>query len=375
MKKEILAILLAYSSISSATDFEEFTTIVSHEIGSNVYFDKEIEDYYINIDDLPFQPMGSELLTVYKNALNEHNLTLNKDDDFYYITHKKDVKKILKYYTYQVENLLADDIKKLLTLFPGLNYKFLTQSDMVVFQSLSKDSKHILNLLKSADSKLKQERVKITILNTNNLKGKEFGTKIDKFGVDFDYFLNLIIGTPITTSSNISNTGAFKAFLTSMTNEGITNIEQSPTLLLRDGKKTEFKSVTNIPFLESTQQITETLTNEVEQLNYKDVGLTVSVVPKIKNDYIYLDLKLVSEDLLTARDDIRPVTQKIEYTNSLKLQKGETILLTGLRKKSIKKQGFKVPVLGDLPIVNILFDYRSESEELENISILIESLS
>ena len=49
-------------------------------------------------------------------------------------------------------------------------------------------------------------------------------------------------------------------------------------------------------------------------------------------------------------------------------------MLTGLRKNSIKKSGFKVPILGDIPIVDILFNYESESEELENISILIESI-
>ena len=374
MKRKALILLSCFSYLS-AVDLEEFTNIVSSEVKSNIYLDKKIIDYDINLDDLPIQPLNSELMSIYRRVLKDNNLTLEKDGNYYYVAHAPRVKEPIKrYYTYKVENLLANDIKKLLTIFPDLNYKYLGQSDMIVFYSTLKESKKILKLLSSADGKLVQEQIKVTILNTNNIKAKEIGTKINKIGVDFDYFLKLLIGTPIKTSSNINNVGSFNAFLTAMNQEGVTEIEQSPTLLLRDGQKTEFKSVTNIPFLQTTQTTTDTRTQETESLNYKDVGLTVSVVPKIKESYIYLDLKLVSEDLLTARDDIRPVTQKIEYSNSLKILKGESILLTGLRKKSIRKSGFKVPLLGDIPVVNVLFDYRSESEELENISILIESM-
>lgn len=375
MKRIIIALLSCFSLAQSA-DFVGLTNYVSHEINKNIYVDKEILDYYIYVDDLPKEPNGRELLNVYKKVINDNNLTLiyDKTDSFYYVAKKERFNEDLDYYTYKVNNLVFRDIKTLLTLFPKLNYKFLTQSDMVVFQSTLEQSIKIKNLLKSTDSNLHQERIKISILNTNTSKGKEFGTKINKFGVDFDYWLNLLIGTPITQTHTISSTASFNSFLTAMDDNGLTEIEQSPTLLLRDGQKSSFKSVTNIPFLEQTQQITDTRTNNVQSLNYKDVGLSVIVIPKIKNDYIYLDLDLTSEDLLTDKSDIQPVTQKIEYKNSIKLLKGETILLTGLRKKSIKKIGFKVPIFGDLPGLDILFNYESESNEIENISILIESV-
>jgi general secretion pathway protein D len=373
--KRIIALLSCFSLAQSA-DFAGLTNYVSHEINTNIYLDKEIEDYYIFIDDLPKEPSSRELLSIYKKVVSDNNLTLiyDKEDSFYYVAKKEMSKDDLDYYTYRVNNLVFKDIETLLTLFPKLNYKFLPQSDMVVFQSTYEQSEKIKNLLKGTDNNLHQERIKITILNTNNSKGKEFGTKISKFGVDFDYWLNLLIGTPITQTHQISNTATFNSFLTAMDDNGITEIEQSPTLLLRDGQKSSFKSVTNIPFLEQTQEITEVRTNNVQSLNYKDVGLSVIVTPKIKNDYIYLDLDLTSEDLLTDKSDIRPVTQKIEYKNSLKLLKGETILLTGLRKKSMKQIGFKVPIFGDLPGLDILFNYESESEEMENMSILIESI-
>jgi len=377
MKKILL--LLSFFSFLKSADFYEFTNLVSHELGQNIYLDKAVNDYDLNVEFLPNIAKPKELLKVYRKVLNEHNLTLifDKTDKFYYVEYKKNFEPQKSYFTYKVQNLLSKDIADLLTIFPNLEYKFLMQSDTIVFNATTKESKNILKLLSTSDLKSKQERIRITVLNTNNLKAKEYGTRIKKIGLNFDYFLNLIIATPLNNTHTISHNGtagSFNAFLTMMNNEGITEIEQSPTMLLRDGKKTEFKSVTNIPFLSQTQQVTDTRTNNIESLEYKDVGLTVTVLPKIKNNYIYLDLKLVSEDLLTARSDIRPVTQKIEYTNSIKLLKHESILLTGLRKKSIKKTGFKVPILGDIPILDVLFDYRSESEAIENVSILIESI-
>jgi len=371
MTKTIITLLASFSVVLSAT-FYELTNIVSFELEKNIYLDKDISDYDINVDSLPNYSKPSELLKVYKRVLTEHNMTLVKDDGFYYVEYTKPP--TMDYYSYKVQNLFLEDISSLLTIFPSLNYKLLKESDTVVFHATLYTAKKILKLLKTADLQSKQKRIKVTILNTNNLKAKEYGTKIDKLGLGFDNFLTLLVGTPLSTNHKLANTASFNAFLSYMNNEGITNIEQSPTLLLRDGKKTEFKSVTNIPFLSQTQEVTDTRTNSIESLEYKDVGLTVSILPKIKNGYLYLDFNLISEDLLTERDNVRPVTQKIEYSNSLKLLDGETLLLTGLRKKSFKKTGFKVPVLGDVPILDILFDYRSESESLENISILIESL-
>lgn len=370
--KKIATMLLVSSSVLLSATFYEFTNILSHELGDNVYLDKDIVDYDINIELAPNVATPSELLKVYKKILSEHNMTLVRDQGFYYVEHIKPARK--DYYTYKVQNLLLGDISSLLTIFPSLNYKLLKESDTVVFYATLYDAKNILKLLKTADLKSKQKQIKVSILNTNHLKGIEYGTNISKMGVDFENFFNLLIATPLTTTHKLSNTASFNAFLSYMDSNGVTNIEQSPTMLLRDGKETQFKSVTNIPFLSQTQEVTEVTTNTIESLEYKDVGLTVSIIPKIKEGYIYLDFNLISEDLLTERDNIKPVTQKIEYTNSLKLLDGETLLLTGLRKKSFKKTGFKVPVLGDIPVLNALFDYRSESEELENISILIESL-
>jgi type II secretory pathway component GspD/PulD (secretin) len=93
--------------------------------------------------------------------------------------------------------------------------------------------------------------------------------------------------------------------------------------------------------------------------------------PKIKGNSVFLNLELVSEELLNQNDN-KPITQKITYKNYVKVKRGKPILLTGIKKVSQSLERDGVPILSDLPIIGQLFKSRSKKDSELNINIMIE---
>ena len=145
---------------------------------------------------------------------------------------------------------------------------------------------------------------------------------------------------------------------------------QKPSVLRRDNEKVIFKVVKNIPFLVSKQFVQNNQTRNIETYEYKDVGLTISVLPKIFDEYVVLNLHLLLENILNLSE--RPITSKISLNNSFKLNKGDLLVLSGFVQEDTKKMRSGVPVLKELPILKYLFSYQKDSISNYLLSIFIE---
>jgi type II secretory pathway component GspD/PulD (secretin) len=53
------------------------------------------------------------------------------------------------------------------------------------------------------------------------------------------------------------------------------------------------------------------------------------------------------------------------------LKDGQTIVIGGLRKREVSKTVSKVPVLGDMPLVNGLFRSQTESSQINELVVFI----
>ncbi|MDQ7046761.1 MAG: hypothetical protein Q9M39_03755, partial [Sulfurovum sp.] len=207
---------------------------------------------------------------------------------------------------------------------------------------------------------------------------EKLGASISSFG----YGLNTKIFNDIIDSFRNGSTSSYDIFSTgfdidfmfhALKGHSVIDIFQSPTMLLTNGVESVVTSVVNVPYLKTTSTVDSNTNSTIEQYDYKDIGLQIKVMPKIKKGLVYIDLNLVSDELITIEDD-KPITQKITYTNSVRIKKGKPILLTGIKKtsQSFSKDG--IPLLSDLPLLGALFRGTSTTTEEQNINILIEVL-
>ncbi|MFT5878963.1 MAG: type IV pilus assembly protein PilQ [Moritella sp.] len=126
----------------------------------------------------------------------------------------------------------------------------------------------------------------------------------------------------------------------------------SPRITTTDQKSAYIEQGTEIPYVESSS-------SGATSIAFKKAVLGLQVTPHITPDNkIILDLK-INQD--TRGDDVKTVggeavsidTQVI--STQVLVENGETIVLGGIFKHEIKKIVTKVPILGDIPWLGVLF--------------------
>lgn len=386
--KKILLILVAFLSLNAnQINFTELTKLASEDIKTNIYLDKDIPNYEIDLS-LPRTPAKGEIFSLYNMVLADNNLTLqyNLSGKFYFIKQKEkqysidaplpvhpDVQK--NYYTYKIENITNDDVVNAMKIF-GVKYQYLKQSDIIAYSATKEQHLQIHDILYESDNAVRQSSIKLTLFSVNKNNLQKYGSTVRAISYSFDSQIDNILGAlkhGQSTEFKLNDQSLFSFSIGAMSGYSVIDIFQEPTIKLTNGIETSVSSVVNIPFLETTTQ-TDAMTNQTtEQYSYKDVGLQIKITPKINGDWIYLDMNLISDEII-SNDDYRPITQKITYKSSVQVSKGEPVLLTGIKKSS--KQFLKdgVPLLQDLPVLGHLFKNRSDTTEEQNINILIEVL-
>ncbi len=381
----VIAWVLFLSSItfsSETIDFDQLVELASKDASTNIYLDNSLKDEYEIILNLNDNPKNGEIFAFFKEVLLENNLTLryNSKYNFYTVVNKKkkrvpqvfpelDPAKKIHFYTYKIQNVTNKDVSSALSVMPDVIFKYLPQSDMIAY-SATEEQHNFINLsLHNTDNHSKQRSIKITIFATTKGKLKEAGTHIEKFGIEFDN--SVFFGNVSELDSAINNIVQFKANMKFMEEHNYIEIYQSPTMLLTNGIEAKFNSVKTVPYLASTATIQDAQASTTESYSYKDVGLQVRILPKIKKNKIYLDLNLISEELLDINNN-RPITQKLTYQNSVVVSKRLPVLLTGFKKTLTVKSGSKVPLLGDIPLFGSLFNFERSNRETVVVNILIE---
>ena len=347
----------------------EYIEIVSFTTNKNIYISKEIEN---PIEISLFMPQDIKdsfvLLETLDKTLKDSGLKLQKLRNIYIVSNIKEI----KYRFYKFKYINPKDIKEVLLIFgPDILFSYLSSSNTVVYNAPDDLHVKINNFLKLIDIPKLQTKVKLTIFITNISKLSALGTKIDGIKINLNNFLSSVISsTGVNTSYNASNTLSFKASLSYLEKKGVSTIEQSPVLTLRDGELSKISFVKTVPYQISTTSVSDGQSTTQEVTEYKDVGLIISIKPKIHELYTFLDFKFTSESLLDKGN--KPTSQKITYEQKFKLLKDELLVLSGLTKKETFKDTQKVPILGDLPILKHIFKYEKDNTKTSIITIMIE---
>ena len=384
VKALVFCISLLNLSQAEIISFHDLTAMVSKDVKRNIFLDKDIKDYKLDLF-IPEKLKQGEIYELYKNVLFEHDLKLqfNKRGKFYFVTRlpiseiappEQHPSKKLHYYSYKIRNITNEDVLAVMKIFPKVKYSYLKQSDIIAYSATLSDHAQVKQLLKKADNKVRSKTIRITIFTINKSNAISYGSKIKDLSYTFGYKIDNFLTSLVSSggrSHNIGDTASFSFMLYAMEEYGIANIQQSPTLLITNGKPTMVNSVLNLPYKTSTVTTDDSKTITRDQVSYRDIGLIVKVDPKIKGDSVFLNLELISEELLNKNDN-KPITQKITYQNYVTVKKGKPVLLTGIKKvsKSLERGG--VPILSDLPILGHLFKNRTKKSSELNINIMIE---
>ena len=158
-----------------------------------------------------------------------------------------------------------------------------------------------------------------------------------------------------------------------------TNTLSAPSIVTLDNQEANILVGTQYPILTSSVAGTVTTTTVTSLDYYQDIGVQLRVVPRIAGDdqvnMIVHPAVTSFTSTLAARSPEGttlaeyPILITREAETQILMKNGETIVIGGLL-KDVKTKGFhKVPFLGSVPLLGMLF--RRETSDVEKIDLLI----
>ena len=185
----------------------------------------------------------------------------------------------------------------------------------------------------------------------------------------------------------VLNPMQLSAVLRALNAGGLAEQESSPTLIAEDNEEGLISIIDRIPIITSTISETTAGQNVTEEVRYKidesdpagnptdtrEVGVSVAVTPTILPDNtIRMSLRPRSAQVVDYVEgpsgNLYPRVNESTVTTTARVPNGHSLLIGGFYEEISSDKSNKVPGLGDLPAVGILF--KSTDREKEHTSLV-----
>lgn len=149
------------------------------------------------------------------------------------------------------------------------------------------------------------------------------------------------------------------------------SILSTPQIMTIDNEEAEINVGSNVPYVTRQDQTNVNLATNYSNYEYKDVGVILNITPHI-NEENYIRLKISQQvTKVTSGTSTIPTTLKRVAKTTVVVKDKETIVIGGLVGDSTEDNIYKVPYLGDIPILGWLFKTKSNSREKTNLYIFL----
>ncbi|HOI56081.1 MAG TPA: secretin N-terminal domain-containing protein [Phycisphaerae bacterium] len=158
--------------------------------------------------------------------------------------------------------------------------------------------------------------------------------------------------------------------LRALASEGRSEVLSAPRVLVNDNATASLSSVAESPFTSVNASDTVATTSFA---GYASAGTTVSVSPHIsEGDHLMLQYSLTLNSFTgEGAAGIPPPRQTNTLSSEVTIPDGYTIIVGGLNRKDAAESISKLPILGDIPILEYLFSSRSKNRSENTLFVFI----
>ncbi len=150
---------------------------------------------------------------------------------------------------------------------------------------------------------------------------------------------------------------------------------QNPMIMCQDNQEANITIGQQVPFVRGTQTTDSGQVNAT--VEYEDVGIILDVEPQINPDgFVYLrvapEISSISDSSIDIGNGTRaPVFNQRSAETTVAVKDGETVVIGGLITTQESESESKVPLLGDLPGIGMLFRTTSRSKQKTELLIAL----
>lgn len=169
-----------------------------------------------------------------------------------------------------------------------------------------------------------------------------------------------------------------QAVLSVLRNQNGVDILSTPSIMVLDNQKASIEIGQDVPVQTGSyastgavQTATPFTTN-----SYKPVTLKLDVTPQINlGTSVRLKLNLKNDTLQNPQNpSLTPIINTSKITNSVIINSDDVLVLGGLISNSNNENSNKVPILGDVPVVGVLFKQKTTNQQKKNLMVFIKPI-
>jgi general secretion pathway protein D len=239
-----------------------------------------------------------------------------------------------------------------------------SDTNSLLVLTASKYEDDVRQIIKDLDRPVPQVLIKVLIAEVTH-------DRSDDLGLDFS-ILNLSKG--LTAGSNLGNIASATAgggLAVNLVESQITttlhalavadklDVLSRPYILTSDNQEANILVGQEVPFVTDTR--TDSLGQQINTIQYQDIGIILDVTPHINPDgLVVMDINPQISSQAAQSVQIQaglnaPVFNSRSASSHVGVQDGQTIVIGGLMQDQKNQTVTKVPVLGDIPWLGLLF--------------------
>lgn len=179
-------------------------------------------------------------------------------------------------------------------------------------------------------------------------------------------------GTGLTTG--FINHGNLRGILRALSGDSTSNVLATPNIVTLDNEIANIKVGQLVSF--STGQTNNYNAGGVPFTSYsqEEVGLSLTIRPQITSaGTVKLKIESVLSNIVPGVTDAggNPRTTERDISTNIMVDNGQILVLGGLLQKDWNSAVYKVPILGDIPLLGFLFRSHSKQKDKTNLMIFL----
>ncbi|MFN0206986.1 MAG: type II secretion system protein GspD [Planctomycetota bacterium] len=207
-----------------------------------------------------------------------------------------------------------------------------------------------------------------------------------EFGVELEHLFDVgdstlqVLQNLLPQSNNFGVTaangpGTLTSTLQALRSLGTVELLSAPRVATVNGKEASIDVIQEVPYIQTTNTVSQTVSggssSTFQQVEFKEVGIRLKVTPTVLGDgSVRLDVITTVSQVASFLQNV-PAIDKRTLQSIVFLADGGTMFLGGLMQRFVSDIEKKVPILGDIPLLGLIFTNIDQQVRRKELLVLL----
>jgi type II secretory pathway component GspD/PulD (secretin) len=248
-------------------------------------------------------------------------------------------------------------------LMPQANFQVGERADSLVMRGRAEELKDAKTVIASLDKLIPQVLIESKVIEISSSNSRKLGISYGNGTFKF---------TTAKETKKTSPAEDLTSTLNALIADGSANVVASPRIATLDNQEAVINIGSRVPY---AVPVTYASGSTQWTINYIDAGVKLKITPQLGQEgyirtFIQPEVSSISEWRTTAAGEF-PVISTRNACATVRVRDGESIIIGGLLSDSERQNVTRIPVLGYLPLIGLLFQAQSADKEKTEIVFLI----